>query len=89
MPLVKDVDLNALATETEGYVGSDITALCREAAMLVLRRDIKGKEVEMADFREAMKKIRSSVTKETEKDYAAFSGRSSKRIGEDVTKMHY
>jgi len=89
MPLAKDVDLNALATETEGYVGADIAALCREAAMLVLRRDIKGKEVKMADFREVMKKIRPSVTKEIEKNYETFSGRSSKRIGEEVTKMHY
>jgi transitional endoplasmic reticulum ATPase len=89
MPLAKDVDLNALATETEGYVGSDITALCREAAMLVLRRDIKGKEVKMADFREVMNRVRPSVTKEIEKNYETFSGRSSKRIGEDVTKMHY
>jgi len=89
MPLVKDVDLNALATETEGYVGSDIAALCREAAMFVLRRDIKGKEVKMADFREVMNRIRPSVTKEIEKNYEAFSGRSSKRIGGEVTKMHY
>ncbi len=89
MPLAKDVDLNALAAETEGYVGSDIAALCREAAMFVLRRDIKGKEVKMADFREVMKRIRPSVTKEIEKNYEAFSGRSIKRIGEDVTKMHY
>ena len=89
MPLAKDVDLNALATETEGYVGADIAALCREAAMFVLRRDIKGKEVKMADFREVMKKIRPSVTKEIEKNYESFSGRSVKRIGEEVTKMHY
>jgi transitional endoplasmic reticulum ATPase len=89
MPLAKDVDLNVLATETEGYVGADIAALCREAAMFVLRRDIKGKEVKMADFREVMKKIKPSVTKEIEKTYEAFSGRSSKRIGEEVTKMHY
>jgi transitional endoplasmic reticulum ATPase len=89
MPLAKDVDLDVLATETEGYVGADIAAICREAAMLVLRRDIKGKEVKMADFREAMKKIKPSVTKEIEKTYEAFSGRSSKRIGEEVTRMHY
>ena len=89
MPLAKDVDLNALAAETEGYVGSDIAALCREAAMLVLRRDIKGKEVKMADFRKVMNRIRPSVTKEIEKNYEAFSGRSTKRIGEEVTKMHY
>jgi len=89
MPLAKDVDLDALATETEGYAGADIAALCREAAMLVLRRDIKGKEVKMADFRAVMEKIRPSVTKEIEKTYEAFSGRSSKRIGEEVTRMHY
>jgi transitional endoplasmic reticulum ATPase len=89
MPLAKDVDLNALATETEGYVGADIAALCREAAMFVLRRDIKGKEVKMADFTEVIKRIRPSVTKEIEKDYEAFSGRSRKRIGEDATRMHY
>ncbi len=89
MPLTKDVDLNALAAETEGYVGSDIAALCREAAMLVLRRDIKGKEVKMADFRAVMEKIRPSVTEEIEKNYEAFSGRYGKRIGKEVSKMHY
>jgi len=89
MPLAKDVDLDTLAAETEGYVGADIASLCREAAMLVLRRDIKGKEVKMADFRAVMEKIRPSVTKEIEKTYEAFSGRSSKRIGEEVTRMHY
>ena len=89
MPLAKDVDLNALAAETEGYVGADIAALCREAAMFVLRRDIKGKEVKMTDFTEVMKKIKPSVTKEIEKNYEAFSGRSTKRIGGEVTDMHY
>ena len=88
MPLTKDVDLDVLATETEGYVGSDIAALCREAAMLVLRRDIKGKEVKMADLRAMIEKIKPSVTKEIEKNYEAFSGRSGKRLGEEF-KMHY
>jgi len=89
MPLGKDVDLDALAADTEGYVGADIASLCREAAMLVLRRDIKGKEVKMADFRAVMEKIRPSVTKDIEKNYETFSGRYGKRIGEEVTKMHY
>ncbi|MGM0771781.1 MAG: CDC48 family AAA ATPase [Halobacteriota archaeon] len=38
MPLADDVDLNTLAETTYGFVGADIAALCREAAMGSLRR---------------------------------------------------
>lgn len=38
MPLADDVDLNTLAETTYGFVGADIAALCREAAMSALRR---------------------------------------------------
>ena len=38
MPLADDVSLAALATATHGYVGADIAALCREAAIAALRR---------------------------------------------------
>ncbi|NPE28878.1 CDC48 family AAA ATPase [Methanococcoides sp. SA1] len=38
MPLADDVDLNALAETTYGFVGADIAALCREAAMSALRK---------------------------------------------------
>ena len=89
MPLAKDVDLEALAAETEGYAGSDIAALCREAAMLVLRKDIKGKEVHMKYFREAMEKVMPSITDDIEKSYEAFGKRYGKRLAEEVTKMHY
>jgi transitional endoplasmic reticulum ATPase len=89
MPLAKDVDLEALAGETEGYVGSDIAALCREAAMLVLRTDIKGKDVHMKQFQEAMESVMPSITEEIEKGYATFVKRSGKRIAEEATKMHY
>jgi transitional endoplasmic reticulum ATPase len=40
-PLADDVDIEQLAKETEGYVGADIEAICREAAMLALRDFIK------------------------------------------------
>jgi transitional endoplasmic reticulum ATPase len=89
MPLAKDVDLKLLAKETEGYSGSDIAALCREAAMLVLRKDIKGKEVEMQHFREAMKEIRPSLTPETTKFYESFAERKTRSIAEEATRMHY
>ena len=41
----KDKLLYYLAEKTDGYVGADIEAVCREAAMLALREDIKTKEV--------------------------------------------
>ena len=63
MPLAKDVDINELAEKTEGYVGSDIESLCREAAMLALRKDIKAEKVSATNFEEAMHKVKPSVTK--------------------------
>ncbi|MDY6770313.1 MAG: CDC48 family AAA ATPase, partial [Candidatus Nanohaloarchaea archaeon] len=38
MPLEEDVDLDELADNTHGYVGADIEALAKEAAMATLRR---------------------------------------------------
>jgi transitional endoplasmic reticulum ATPase len=37
MPLAPDVDLGQLAALTHGFVGADLEALCREAAMTTLR----------------------------------------------------
>ena len=64
MPISKSVDLDKLAERTEGYVGADVESVCREAAILALRKDIKSKEVENSHFDEALKKVRASVTKE-------------------------
>jgi transitional endoplasmic reticulum ATPase len=38
MPLEDDVDLRHLASITHGFVGADLEALCREAAMVCLRK---------------------------------------------------
>ena len=38
MPLAADVDLDRLAAVTHGFVGADLQAFCREAAMGALRR---------------------------------------------------
>jgi transitional endoplasmic reticulum ATPase len=37
MPLAEDVDLGRLAAITHGFVGADLEALCREAAMTTIR----------------------------------------------------
>jgi transitional endoplasmic reticulum ATPase len=70
MPLAKDVDMTVLVDRTEGYVGADIEAVCREAAMLALRKNIKVKEVKMEFFEDALKKVRPSVTNDVEEAYA-------------------
>ena len=62
MPFAKDVKLDKLAEKTENYVGADIESVCREAAMLALRKDLKAKEVTMKHFEEALKKVTSSIT---------------------------
>jgi transitional endoplasmic reticulum ATPase len=71
MPL-KGVNLDTLSEETAGYVGADIEAICREAAILALRKDMKSKEITMANFKEALKEVRPSVTKDIEKAYEAL-----------------
>jgi SpoVK/Ycf46/Vps4 family AAA+-type ATPase len=37
MPLSEDVDLLGIAGSTNGFVGADLTALCREAAMAAMQ----------------------------------------------------
>lgn len=79
MPLAGDVDLERLAQLTHGFVGADLAALCREAAMLALRRLVAKPElaldaipyeslmelkVNMDDFLEAFKEIDPSAIRE-------------------------
>jgi len=61
MPLSKDVDLKKLATDTEGYSGADIEALCREAGINALREDMSAKWVTKKHFLEALKRVRPSI----------------------------
>jgi len=75
MPLAEDVDLERLAKITQGYSGADIEAVCREAAMNALRRDIKAEKVTWADFEEALKKVGPSITPDVEKWYREFAQR--------------
>jgi transitional endoplasmic reticulum ATPase len=61
MPLAEDVDLQELAKRTDGFVGADIEAVCREAVMLTLRESLESEKVDMKHFKEAMKKVKPKM----------------------------
>ena len=80
MPLTKDVKLEDLASVTHGFVGADLEALAKEAAMVVLRGllpqmklDEEEKipqhlldklKIHYSDFLEALKVVRPSAMRE-------------------------
>ncbi|WP_311171571.1 CDC48 family AAA ATPase [Halobellus ordinarius] len=80
-PLADDVDLDALASRTDGYVGADIEAVCREASMAASREfinsvsreevaeSIGNVRVTMDHFEEALDQVGPSVTPETRERY--------------------
>jgi transitional endoplasmic reticulum ATPase len=79
MPLAEDVDMGHLAEITHGFVGADLEALCREAAMICLRRlmpdidlalaaipyeQLARLEVHMDDFLAALREVDASAIRE-------------------------
>jgi len=79
MPLAQDVDLGKLSQITHGFVGADLEALCREAAMNALRKIMPSidfqldeipyetllqLEVTMDDLNEALKEVEPSAIRE-------------------------
>ncbi len=64
VPLAPDVSLRELAELTEGFVGSDIESIAREAAIQALRADPDADLVDMNHFRAAMESVRPTITKE-------------------------
>ena len=79
MPLAQDVDMVHLSGITHGFVGADLEALCREAAMICLRRimpdidfaltripyeQLVKLEVHMDDFLAAMRDVEPSAIRE-------------------------
>jgi transitional endoplasmic reticulum ATPase len=79
MPLTEDVDMKKLADVTHGFVGADLEALAKEAAIRALRRILPEMDLEaenipaevlnkiivrMSDFQEALKEVEPSAMRE-------------------------
>jgi transitional endoplasmic reticulum ATPase len=69
MPLAADVDLQSLASRTEGYTGADLENLVRRAGLQALRENLEIHEVAMRFFEAALRESRPSVTAEMEREY--------------------
>ncbi len=72
MPLADNVKLSKLAKRTEGYVGADIEAVCREAAMLTLRENMDAEKVDMNAFNEAMEKVKPNAFKQSQDEMVQY-----------------
>jgi len=80
-PIADDVDLAWLASETDGYVGADIEAVCREASLAASREfigsvdpediddSVDNVRVSRAHFEEALDEVGPSVDQETKERY--------------------
>ncbi|MCK5141281.1 MAG: AAA family ATPase, partial [Candidatus Heimdallarchaeota archaeon] len=73
MPLASSVSIKELASVTDGFVGSDIEALCREAGMLALRESFDIENVTMSHFNKALERIHPTVTADVIKYYEKIS----------------
>ena len=69
MPLDKDVDLAHIADVTDGYVGADLFALCREAGFNAYREDHSIETVCMRHFEKALETVGPSVDDMSYKTY--------------------
>ena len=83
MPLGSDVDLDQVAGRTERFTGADLEDVVRRAGLVALRRSINAQSVTMAEFDEALKESRASVTPEVERDYEEMEA----RLKQDATAI--
>ncbi|MBI0584508.1 MAG: CDC48 family AAA ATPase [Methanomassiliicoccus sp.] len=71
MPL-EGVDMDSIVARTEGFVGADLEALCREAGLMAMRESPTADKVHMRHFEAALKVIRPSSSKDVMKWYEDF-----------------
>ncbi|GLH13257.1 Spastin [Gryllus bimaculatus] len=84
-----DIDVSNLAQRLDGYSGADITNVCRNAAMMSVRREIAGRTTEeiknikkedidlpvtAQDFEDALARCKASVSKKDVERYEQWMG---------------
>ncbi|MFX0031627.1 MAG: CDC48 family AAA ATPase [Candidatus Hodarchaeota archaeon] len=79
MPII-DLNLDELNKQLKGFSGADIETLCREAAMIALRENIKAKKVTFEHFEKAREAVFPSITSDIITWYEKFGERLKNRI---------
>ncbi|TMI39334.1 CDC48 family AAA ATPase [Candidatus Bathyarchaeota archaeon] len=79
MPLAEGVDIDQITSQAAGYSGADLEAVCREAGLISLRRNIETKSVTMEDFHNALEEVKPSMTADMENWYKGFTKRFKKQ----------
>ncbi|MFA6220531.1 MAG: CDC48 family AAA ATPase [Erythrobacter sp.] len=83
MPLARGVKLADIAARTDRYTGADLEDVVRRAGLNAIQRaGGEVKSVTAADFEEALKDSRATVTPEMESEYQKMRGELKKRAAE-------
>ncbi len=69
VPMASDVNLDRIASRTDGYTGADLENMVRRAGLFALREDLKSDQVGREHFEKALQQSNPSVTKEMEREY--------------------
>ena len=88
MPL-RDVDLGKVADQTDGFVGADLSELCREAGMEAYNEDHNAEFVLMEHFEKALKTVQPSVSKEDLRHYESLKSELNKRKANYINNPLY
>ncbi|XP_054595333.1 ATPase family gene 2 protein homolog A [Nothobranchius furzeri] len=72
MPVAEDVSIDDLVTQTNKYSGAEITAVCREAALLALQEDIKAQHIQARHFESALNSVKPRIPDSLIQSYISY-----------------
>jgi len=87
MPLAADIDLESIAQSTKNFSGADLVALCREAGVLALQR--RSDVISSANFANAVRLVRPSITKDVEEWYESMKKNITYAMPKPIDRIFY
>ncbi|XP_048365752.1 ATPase family protein 2 homolog isoform X3 [Sphaerodactylus townsendi] len=72
MPISEEIQLDELVQQTEKYSGAEITAICREAALLALQEDIHAMSIMKQHFQHALAIVTPRIPDSLQQFYESY-----------------